>query len=358
MKNKAKLFGIYLPIFLILLPATVALRTIACLKDYDGWYFSDKLLINIANVALVAGVIFFLTYIWTARKDISLVPSFSSAAHYIPGGVVSVALVFVAVELFITAKDKFAVIDPLSSNRVYQIVMAVLTLAASLLALAAISYFVSSSINPKRRSVRHSDFAIITTVFFCIYVAMMYFDTIVPINSPIRITDQMAFLASTLFFLYEARLSLGRERWRHYVAYGFIASLLTAYSSIPSLIYYFVNGHTLTPRSALGDLCLYDAVLLFAIFIFITAKLLLTGMLVPDRTSPLVEKIIESADARAAELATLNAVEEEEIAESAEEARADGERAEVTDIDDDVVQESFFSDDGTDDDNTKEEVNE
>ena len=342
MKNKAKLFGIYLPIYLLLVPTAVILRTIACIKDYEGWYFTDKLFSTLSATVLILCIIFFLTSIWTMRKDVRLIPSFSSPAHFVPGGIVSVALAFVGIELFGIVAKRFSLLNRYDSNFLYSLIMTFVALAAAVLAFTSIAYFINSSVNPKRRSVRHSDFAILTTVFFCIYVAIMYFDTTIPINSPVRTTDQMAMLASTIFFLHEARLSLGREKWRHYVAYGMVASALTAYSSIPSLVYYFVNAKPLTSSISLGNLPLYDAVLIFTLFIFITCKLFLTGKLIPNKTSAIVEKIIEAADARTAELTPAEEIMEET---TYEEAAPDEFEQQLTDEESVYAeQESFFDD--------------
>ena len=341
MKNKAKLFGIYLPIYLLLVPTAVILRTIACIKDYEGWYFADKLFSTLSATVLILSVIFFLTSIWTMRKDVRLIPSFSSPAHFVPGGIVSVALAFVGIELFSVAARRFSTLDRQDSNFIYSTIMAFLAFAAAILAFVSIAYFINSSVNPKRRSIRHSDFAILTTVFFCIYVAIMYFDTTIPINSPVRTTDQMAMLASTLFFLYEARLSLGREKWRQYVAYGMTASAITAYSSIPSLAYYFVNSKPLTSSISLGNLPLYDSILIFSLFIFITCKLFLTGKLIPNKTSAIVEKIIEAADARIAELTHVEEV-KDEMPDEAEVAENEQELTDDEPIY--IEQESFFTD--------------
>ena len=102
MKNKLKLFGIYLPAFLVLTLSAVVLRTVALFVhfDFDTGYFSENILISIADYMTVALSLFLFTYIFAARKDIRLIPDFSSARTYVPTGLVSAALVFVAISLF------------------------------------------------------------------------------------------------------------------------------------------------------------------------------------------------------------------------------------------------------------------
>ena len=58
MKNKAKLFGIYLPIFIVLIIAAVTLRTVALFLNFspDTSYFSGKGLITAADITVIAGL--------------------------------------------------------------------------------------------------------------------------------------------------------------------------------------------------------------------------------------------------------------------------------------------------------------
>lgn len=279
MKNKFKAYGIYLPVFLILLAATVTLRTVAYLNYYNenSGYFTNPLLSNISGWLVAGGAAFFLTYLFVASRENMLIPSFSSPFNYVPSALVSVALLFLGIELIRSADgDVFSVV-------------------AGICSILAISYFVTSAISVKRRSVRRSDFGILVLIFLCIYIAYIYFDSIYPINAPAKVTDEMAFLAMAIFFLYETRLSLGRERWRAYVAFGFIAALLAAYSSIPAIIVYLA-------RDTVISLSFYQSVFTLTAFIFALFKLLLVSRLVPERQSELVEKIIRYSDGRTAEI--------------------------------------------------------
>lgn len=105
----------------------------------------------------------------------------------------------------------------------------------------------------------------------------------------------MAYLFAAVFFLYETRLSFGREKWRPYIAFGFISATICAYSSIPSLIFYVVKREV-TQNS------IYELVLTFALFIFISSRLLLVSRLTEDRNSSTVIAISLASEARAEEL--------------------------------------------------------
>ena len=89
MKKTARLFGAYLPVLLILLPVAVVLRTVACFKDMTvGGYFENKTLITVANVIIAALVLFSLTYLLVAKKDIKLVYRPQSPLNFIPGAII------------------------------------------------------------------------------------------------------------------------------------------------------------------------------------------------------------------------------------------------------------------------------
>lgn len=285
MRKLYKLYGIYLPIFLLILPLTVVLRTIALFNDLGAYgHFENDLLVTVSGWMVAAATVFFITYIWVGRRSIRLIPSFTSAANCVPSGLVAVSIGMLGGHLLMNAIN-----TPLDTLSVYGRVIAI---AAPILAFISVIYFLLASVLTARRSIRRSDFAIVTLVFICMYVAYLYFDTTLPINAPTRIVDEVAYLAVAVFFLGETRLSLGREKWHKYISFAFIGALLTAYSAIPNLIYYFV-------RKTVVSLSVYESLLTLSFFVFITAKIFLTPMLTKDEKSRVVTKIIAAAAARA-----------------------------------------------------------
>ncbi len=284
MKKLINLYGIYLPIFLLALPLAVALRTVALFTDLTQYgHFGNDILITIAGWIVVAATLFFASYMWLGKKDIALIPSFSSPANYVPAGLVATTLAMLGTHiLVVNSKTDLTYASPYTK---------VITIATPILALAAVVYFLLSSILIARRSMRRSDFGIITLLFICMYVAYIYFDVSLPINAPTRITDEVAFLGIAMFFLGETRLSLGRENWRRYISFAFIGATVTAYSAIPNLIYYFA-------RKEVISLSIYESLLTLAFFIFIISKIFLTPMLTKDKNSGVVDQIITAAAIR------------------------------------------------------------
>jgi hypothetical protein len=298
MRKLYDLYGIYLPIFLLILPSVVALRTVALFTNLGEYgHFENDLLANISAYLVAAAAIFFITYAWVGKKGIKLIPSFASPLNYVPAGLVAVAVAMLGANLAANAMGM-----DLAAASLYQRVISILT---PLLAFGAVAYFVLASVLIARRSIRRSDFGIITLAFICMYVAYIYFDTSLPINAPTKLTDEIAYLGIAMFFIGETRLSLGRESWRRYISFAFIGAILTAYSSIPNLIYYIARVESVS-------LSIYETLLTFAFFAFITSKIFLTPMLVKDERSGVVDKIIAAAAARAEALEPTRTEEPEE----------------------------------------------
>ena len=313
MRKLYDLYGIYLPIFLLILPAVVALRTVALFTDLaDYGHFGNDLLANISAYLVAAAAFFFLTYTWVGKKNIKLIPSFSSPLNYVPAGLVALSIAMLGANLALEVIGA-----ELAALSVYERVISV---ATPIFALGAVVYFVLASVMIARRSIRRSDFGIVTLAFICMYVAYIYFDTSLPINAPTKLTDEIAYLGIAMFFIGETRLSLGRESWRRYISFAFIGATLTAYSAIPNLIYYIARVESIS-------LSIYETLLTLAFFAFITSKIFLTPMLMKDEKSGVVERIIAAAEARAEQL---NPAPAEETVEEIPETVAEDDENQIT----------------------------
>ncbi len=301
MKNKARLFGIYLPVYIAVLCVSVVLRTVALFIDFqiDTGYFNSKTIITIADYFVVLTSMFLFTYIFTARKDIKLIPSFTSPATYVPTAVLFVSIIFMLraiADEYKAAKqliEYYKVINTDDSAQIIysQKILLVLLAISFVFAICTVVHLLMTGLIESHSSTKRAYFGLCTTIFFAIYAAYIYFNTALPLNAPNKVLDQIAYLFFASFFLFEARLSIGREKWRGYIAFGFISSLLAAYSSIPSMIYYFAT------KAAVAN-NIYETALTFAVFIFITARVLLTGELVEDKPSETVNTLIAFAEDR------------------------------------------------------------
>lgn len=291
MKKKQMYLGIYLPIVFIMVAAAVALRTAAIFTDLDPLtgYYGDKTLLTAASVIIAASVLFGLSYLIFGNRRLKLAASFDTPATYIPSATVAVSLLFVAFGLVrdVSAKSH-GIYDGefLRSNA--------LPLITAFLALLAIVGFFLTSFSPKRENLSRAAFGIMTVIFILAYAAMLYFDDSMPMNAPDRIVDLMAYVIASIFFLYEIRLSLGRDVWFAYISFGMVGGAVTAYSSIPSIIAYFVTGQTVSSS-------LYESILTFSLLVFTASRVLLTLKLTEDKDIPFVEMIKAAERKRNAE---------------------------------------------------------
>ena len=167
--------------------------------------------------------------------------------------------------------------------------------AGALAFISVISFFLSVFIE-RQDNLFKAAFSLSIVFFLAIYAALLYFNKQThPTNSPNRLVDEMAYLFSAIFFLFEARVPLGRAKWRGYVAFGLSATLLSAYSSIPSLILYFVKGYTVSES-------LIESILTLTLMIFIGSKVLQIRNLTPDSECEGAKAIETLASIRADEI--------------------------------------------------------
>ena len=268
--KKRTILDIYLLTLIALGASAIALRTHSCVNFFnaDTMHFTDKTVINIATAIIITALAAFVSYYRVGEKQMRLVAKNDNAATYIPSGIICIALMFTAVEKFeFAAKGVF--------DKTEKALPIVANLVAIFALLSVAAFFVSIFIQ-KRENVYKAAFSLSIVIYLALYAAYLYFNKQThPTNSPNKIVDQMAYLFSAIFFLFETRIALGRAKWRLYIISGMCAGLLTAYSAIPALIVYFKDGYMLSDSVA-------ESAVTLAIFIFIFSRVAQTRVLTPD----------------------------------------------------------------------------
>ena len=292
MKKANKLIDLYTIALLLLTSAAVTLRTVAHFLEYNDItkHFNDKTLFTISAWLIVGGVLLCSSFFLTAREKIDLASSSNTPLTYIPSGIVTVALVFMGF-------NSMSEIRELSSTTFS--LLRYLSIATSLFAFVAAVFFFFNVLNLKRESIYKSILCICVVIFLSVYATFIYFNKQnSPTNAPSKIIDQMAYLFSAVFFVYETRITLGRALWKPYIIFGLIASSLCAYSSIPSIILYIARGDIIS-------LSITESILTFTLFIFAISRVWLTKKLPAMERCNTATLVTNHAEAREEQLTKL-----------------------------------------------------
>lgn len=293
MQNRKKHLDIYLIILALFIITSTLIRTVAVLTalDYTYGQYSNTALITASNWVTFSGCIILLSYLAAAPRREKYHASFNNEQTYVPSALVAASLIFLSATLFINTVRR---IKPFFPERLRDVTV-IMPLVSAILAIVSVYYFFLNAYIKEVSSTKRASASFTAILFLCAYPAYLYFSETLPINAPNKVVDQLAFLFCALFFLYEARISLGRDRWSIYTAFGLISALLCAYSSIPSIIVYFAKRELISNSLAENALTL-------SLLIFIISRLILIRKLPNDTPAELVVKISERSKAKRSEI--------------------------------------------------------
>ncbi len=277
-------YGIYLPVLLIGTLTVCALRTAALLTAYDflSGFYNNLILYYVSSYLTVALIVFMLSYPIVFRFKARLTPTFTSPHTYIPTMLVGASLIFVASEAIGTYLKRPG--QPLTPG-------SITTLLVGVFAILAAIHFALNALIAENKTELRANFGMCTVIFACLYAAFLYFNATLPLNNTNKIVDQCSYLFMALFFLYETRISLGREKWRGYTVFGFIAIILGFYSSIPSLIVYFTKGIAISYSIA-------ESAPTLTLAIFVLMRIILLAYYKNDESSATMEGFVAIATER------------------------------------------------------------
>lgn len=299
MNTNTKLLRTYLAIMIFLTAAATSLRSVACIinLDYASGFFADKALITAANTIITVTVLGMFSYLFTAPR-INLRPSFATSATYVPAGVIGVATAFLGSKIisYVTEVNNSPML--FSDNPTAKTPLLFIgTLAAILAFLSIAHHFFNAFITESKAEIR-AYFAIASIMFLALYAMVIYLDPTLSVGESSKILRLTAFLVAALFFLYEARISLGREMWRIYTAFGLAAAALCAYASVPAIITYYVKDALISSANSKSLVSIEEYLLLLALFIFIVARLWVTSSLQEDKENELIKVLSDYAKDR------------------------------------------------------------
>lgn len=274
MDTKQKKLNAYLFLFTLLAAVTVSMRTIASFISLNGYGYYEGDLCTSANITVALGCLILFTYALVHRKDEGKVASFGGPLTYAPGAPLAICLVLLGASFFRRA----------TSGALEKLLLP----ALGILGIASALYFLFAVLYEIKLCDLRAVFGMVCALFLILYAGFLYFDTALPINATTKLTDQTAFVLAALFFLYETRISLGQERWPLYTAFGFVSSLLCAYSSIPSLILYFFEGKIISNS-------IEESFTVFFLFLYIFSRTVLSLLLRSEKATPFMAALHEDA---------------------------------------------------------------
>ncbi len=299
MNTNSKKTRIYIALMLIGAVLSSALRSVAYILhfDYETGFFSNKSLINAADIIIWLTAIASLSYLFIASK-VSVRPSFSSPLTYIPTGLFGVASFFMGIRIF-----KYALSSthyPLLSGESIKNPLTMFSVLVSILSLCAVVYCFYNTYVTDGHSELRAYFALGTTIFLAFYAVLSFLDLksnpVISLADAGKAVNLMAFLFSAIFLLYEARISIGREMWKAYTAFGLAAAAFCAYSSIPTIITYYVNGHIISASDNGSLSSIEEAMLVLTLFIYIASRLVLSSSLREKKENHLINAIRDEAN--------------------------------------------------------------
>ena len=289
MNKNSRRLGVYTIIISAITIAAVVLRTIALYNnfDYGTGYFNNSLMITVASIVMALG--FLLTLILSLTLDkVSLRATFDSPHTYVPLGVLGVSTLALFFYLFREA-NVFSIIGGEAD------IEKLLSLASAVFAIIAIIHLFMTTFYTASQVKTRAYFATGAIIFYALFATTIYFDSSSAMNAHVKVTDQMAVLFAAVFMLFEARISLGREKWRGYMGSGLIALAITSYAAIPNLIIYFTRATTLSASIEV-------TVFLLAFSLFAISRLVLTMRLGEAGEAKSITTMREYAEAREAEI--------------------------------------------------------
>ena len=274
MNIKPRKLNAYLLLFVLITLPAVALRAVASflyLNDYG--YYEGTLFSTSAWIVIIGGVLL-LSYAILHRKDAPKRASFGGILTYAPGAPLALSLILLGISLITrdTETKLTAMLLPL----------------LGILAILGAFYFVFAVLYEVKVCDLRAAFCMICTLFLILYAGYLYFDTRLAINAATKLVDQMAYVTAAVFFLYESRISLGREYWPLYTATGFLASLVCAYSAIPSALLYFFDGRQISDS-------LEEILVTLFLFAYIFCRTVLSLFLKGETPTPLMAALHEDA---------------------------------------------------------------
>lgn len=125
--------------------------------------------------------------------------------------------------------------------------MTTLRAAVLITAVPAAVYFLLTALSRKQKRIPVILCGFCLIIWAALYLMCIYFDMTSPLNSPIRILNQLTLITVMLYFIFEIRYLLGIPKPRLYMPSALLAILFISISSISDLFLTFTRFRSTGP---------------------------------------------------------------------------------------------------------------
>ncbi len=167
-------------------------------------------------------------------------------------------------------------------STVYNVVL----IGTAIFMFVAAVYFVMNVVLPQTKKLdSHAMLGFSVPVASILLIADCYFDISVSMNMPAKLFFQMTIISFMLFMLTELRAIIGKPLPRCYMSFGLITMFVSAFSSVPWLIY--------AARSANGSIQYYPTYYIYNIFSLGICAYVIVRLIVFVSSNSLLERLAE-----------------------------------------------------------------
>ncbi|MDD4772560.1 MAG: hypothetical protein PHZ09_03025 [Eubacteriales bacterium] len=153
-------------------------------------------------------------------------------------------------------------------------------------AIPAAAYFIITAFSPDPKENILIVCGFFVIIWAALYLMCVYFDMSSPLNSPVRILEQLSLITIMLYFVFEIRFLFKKPRPRLYLPVSLLAMLFISLSSISDLILTFAGFRASTQDTVFG-------ITQAAAALYITARV---RSYVMDGSGPDIAKTAEATD--------------------------------------------------------------
>lgn len=207
---------------------------ISALFEVEVYHYEyGNILPDIFNYVLVAVVVaaIAMPFIFTRKKSLHTTMGRESTVTVVFAALVAFFVLWVGLATLydVVMESKDVLVATQSRTRSFRVLQAILSLPM-------FAYFVLTAFSVEKHVGAKTILGILAIVWHIIFLLVLYFDTAIPLNCPLRYMFQFAVVASMMYLVYEIRFLLGISKSKLYVAISCISATLCAVASLPVII--------------------------------------------------------------------------------------------------------------------------